>query len=65
MLVYKRLADWISGLSEYRCLPFLMLVYKSLADWLTGLSDDNDQIFPMPVYIDWQIGFLDCQMIEI
>ena len=62
MLVCKRLADWISGLSEYRCPTFLMLVYKSLKDWLSGLS--VDQIFPMPVYFDWQTGFLNYLMVE-
>ena len=40
-------------------------VYKRLANWISGLSDDRDLIFPMPVYIDWQIGFLDYQMIDI
>ena len=35
-----------------------------MANGISGLSDDRDIRIPMPVYIDWQIGFLDYQMID-
>ena len=48
--MFKRPAEWISGLSEYRCLTFLMLVYK--IGFLDYQMITSDQIFSVPVCID-------------
>jgi hypothetical protein len=65
MVSQNRLADWISGKSDDTNLMSVMVSQNRLADWISGKSDDRHPIFPMPLYIDWQIGFLESQMIEI
>ena len=36
ILVYKSLADWLSGLSDDKDLLFVMFSKTSLADWIFG-----------------------------
>ena len=62
MVSQNRLADWISGKSDDTNLISVMVSQNRLADWISGKSDDT---FPMTVFNDWQIGFLDYQMIDI
>ena len=57
-----KLDFWIIRLQ--RAQNFHTCIYL-LANWISGLSDDRDLRIPLPMYIDWQIGFLDYQITEI
>ena len=60
ILVYKSLADWLSGLSDDKDLLFVMFSRQA---WQIGFLDTY--ILGMVSQIDWQIGFVESQTINI